>query len=121
MFYEMLRVYGFRAHVARNIYNTAIALVKSVKNNEGSKPTVKKLSARLDHQDAEVNLSNRTVKTILRDKQYTLKIKHRDGYIERFEGLKWKEVHVKYRNGKLYVSIVFKVRYTPYIPSQKVL
>jgi len=47
---------------------------------------------------------------------YTLRIKHRDGYIERFKGLKWKEVHVKYRSGKLYVSIVFKVRYTPYIP-----
>jgi len=42
MFYEMLRVYGFRAHVVRNIYNTAIALVKSAKSNEGSKPTVKK-------------------------------------------------------------------------------
>jgi len=115
MFYGMLRVYGFRAHVVRNIYNTAIALVKSVKSNEGSKPAVKKLSARLDYQDAEVDLSNRTVKIILRDKQYTLRIKHRDGYIEKFEGLKWKEIHVKYRNGKLYVSIVFKVRYTPYI------
>jgi len=46
MFYGMLRVYGFRAHAARNIYNTAIALVKSVKSNEGSKPTIKKLSTR---------------------------------------------------------------------------
>jgi len=115
MLYEMLRVYGFRAHVVRNIYNTAIALVKSVKSNEGSKPIVKKLFTRLDHQYAEVNLSNKTIKIILRDKQYTLRIKHRDKYIERFKSLKWKEVHVKYRSGKLYVSIVFKVRYTPYI------
>jgi len=116
MFYGMLREYGFRAHAARNIYNTAIALVKSTKNNGGSKPAVKKLFTRLDHQDAKVDLDSRTVRVILRDKQYTLRIKHRDGYIERFKGLKWKEVHVKYRNGKLYVSIVFKVRYTPYIP-----
>jgi len=71
MFYEILREYGFRAHAARNIYNTAIALVKSVKNNEGSKPVIKKLFTRLDHQDAEVDLSNRTVRIILRDKWYT--------------------------------------------------
>jgi len=116
MFYNMLRGYGFRAHVARNIYNTAIALVESAKSNRGSKPVIKRFSARLDHQDAKVDLSNRTVRIILRDKWYTLKIRHRDEYIERFKGLKWKEIHIKYYNGKLYVSIVFEVRYMPHTP-----
>jgi len=31
MFYQMLRSYGFRAHVARNIYSNALALVKAVR------------------------------------------------------------------------------------------
>ncbi len=29
LFYPLLKSYGFRAHVARNIYSTALALVKS--------------------------------------------------------------------------------------------
>jgi len=116
MLYGMLRSYGFRAHVARNIYNTAIALVESAKSNGGSKPIIRRLSARLDYQDAKVDLSNRTVRIILRDKWYTLKISHRDEYIERFKDLKWKEVHVKCCNGKLYISIVFEVRYVPHTP-----
>ncbi|ADM27465.1 transposase, IS605 OrfB family [Ignisphaera aggregans DSM 17230] len=116
MFYNMLRGYGFRAHVARNIYSTAIALVESAKSNGGSKPVIRRLSARLDHQDAKVDLSNRIVRIILRDRWYILRISHRDEYIERFKGLKWKEVHIKYYNGKLYISIVFETRYAPYIP-----
>jgi len=116
MFYNMLRSYGFRAHVARNIYNTAIALVESAKSNRGSKPIVKKLTARLDHQDARVDLGSRIVRIIIRGRWYTLRIRHRDEYIGRFKGLKWKEIHIKYYNDKLYVSIVFEVRYMPYIP-----
>jgi len=116
LFYDMLREYGFRAHVARNIYSTAIALVKSSKSNGGTKPLVKKLTARLDYQDARVDLDSEVVRIVLREKWYTLRIKHRGEYIERFRDLKWKEVHVKYYNGKLYVSIVFETRYTPYTP-----
>jgi len=114
LFYLMLRSYGFRAHVVRNIYKTAFALVKSARENKGSKPLIRKMSTRLDHQDARVYLGNEVVRVILRDKWYSLKLIHRREYIERFKGLRWKEVHVKYCNGKLYVSIVFEVRYTPY-------
>jgi len=35
MFYGMLRSYGLRAHVARNVYNAALALVESAKANGG--------------------------------------------------------------------------------------
>ena len=35
LLYPMLRSYGFRAHVARNIYKTALALVKSARENGG--------------------------------------------------------------------------------------
>jgi len=78
MFYDMLRGYGFRAHVARNIYSIAIGLVESAKGSGGSKPVVRRLSARLDHQDAKVDLINRTVRIVLRDRWYILRVKHRD-------------------------------------------
>ncbi|MEM0027058.1 MAG: RNA-guided endonuclease TnpB family protein [Ignisphaera sp.] len=116
MFYPMLREYGFRAHVARNIYSYALALVKSARNSNGDKPSVRKLSARLDYQDARVELDKGVVKVVLRDKQYTLRLKHRREYIEKFKNLRWKEVHVKYENKKIYISIVFEVRYNPYAP-----
>jgi len=114
LLYPMLRSYGFRAHVARNIYKTALALVKSARENGGHKPTIKRISSRLDYQDAKVDLGNEVVKVILKNKWYSLKLMHRREYIERFKGLRWKEVHVKYYNGGLYVSIVFEVKYTPY-------
>jgi putative transposase len=116
MFYQMLRSYGFRAHVARNIYEYALALVKAVKESNGGKPVLRKFSARLDYQDARVELDKGIIRIILRDKWYTLKLKHRREYIERFRDLRWKEVHVKYENGKIYVSIVFEFMYKPYTP-----
>jgi len=116
MFYNVLRSYGFRAHVARNIYDLALALVKAVKENNGNKPTLRKLSARLDYQDARVELDRGIVRAIIRNKWYALKLKHRREYIERFKGLRWKEVHIKYENGRLFVGIVFEFRYEPYVP-----
>jgi len=116
LLYPMLRSYGFRAHVARNIYSTALTLVKSAKENNGSRPVVKKMSVRLDYQDARVDLDKEVVRVILRDKWYSLKLIQRREYIERFKGLRWKEVHLKYSDGVLYVSIVFEVRYKLYTP-----
>jgi putative transposase len=116
MFYQTLRDRGFRAHVARNIYDQALALVKATKMNGGSKPVLRKLSARLDYQDARVELDKGLVKIILRDRWYTLRLRHRREYIERFKSLRWKEVHIKYENSRLYVSIVFEFRYKPYVP-----
>ncbi|WP_264890727.1 hypothetical protein [Vulcanisaeta souniana] len=116
MFYLMLRKYGFRAHVTRNIYQYALALVKSARSNGGGKPRVRRLSARFDYQDARAEMDKGTVKIILRDKWYVLKLKHGREYIGKFKGLRWKEVHVKYENRKLYVSVVFELRYQPYTP-----
>ena len=68
LFYLMLRDYGLRAHVSRNVYTTALALVKSAKENNGSKPVVKKMSARLDYQDARVDMDSHVVRVVLRDR-----------------------------------------------------
>jgi putative transposase len=63
MFYQMLKSYGFRAHVARNIYGCALALVKAVRESSGGKPVLRKLSARLDYQDARVELDRGIVES----------------------------------------------------------
>ena len=111
LLYPILRSYDFRAHAAKNIYTTTLTLIKSARKNNGSKPLIRKMSTRLDYQDVRVDIDSGVVKVILRSKWYTLKLMHRREYIERFKGLRWKEVHVKYCNGKLYVSIVFEVKY----------
>ncbi|MEL9998069.1 MAG: hypothetical protein QXH99_06215 [Sulfolobales archaeon] len=112
----MLREYGFGAHVIRNIYSYATSLVKSVKENNGKKPTLKRLTARLDYQDARVNLDEGIVKISLRNNWHMLRFKHRKNYINKFKLLKWKEVHVKYWSGRLFISIVFEFDYRPYVP-----
>ncbi|WP_252900620.1 RNA-guided endonuclease TnpB family protein [Vulcanisaeta sp. JCM 14467] len=91
-------------------------MVKSAKSNNGNKPRVRKFTARLDYQDAKVELNKGIVRIILRDRWYVLRLRHRREYIERFLGLRWKEVHVKYENKRLFVSIIFETRYQPYIP-----
>ena len=48
-------------------------------------------------------------------KWYILRLKHRKECIERFRGLRWKEVHIKYENSKLFMSIVFEFCYELYI------
>jgi len=67
MFYVLLRGYGLRAHVARNIYEQALALVKASKG--GSRPTVERLSARLDYCDAKVDLKSAVVEIASREKR----------------------------------------------------
>jgi putative transposase len=67
MFYNVLRSYGFRAHVSRNIYEYALALVKTARESDGGKPVLRKFSARLDYQDARVDLDKDVVKVILRN------------------------------------------------------
>ncbi|RLG88195.1 MAG: transposase, partial [Thermoprotei archaeon] len=48
MFYRILRKQGFRAHQSKQIYKYALAIVRSARENNGKKPVLKKLSARLD-------------------------------------------------------------------------
>jgi len=114
MFYVILRGYGLRAHVARNIYEQALALVKASRENCGSRPTVKRLSARLDYCDARVDLKRAVVEVVLRDNWYVLKLRQRKEYVAKFVGLRWKEGHLKCVRGKLFVSIVFELDYKPY-------
>jgi putative transposase len=116
MFYMMLRGYGLRAHVARNVYEQALALVKASRENGGKRPRIRRLSARLDYQDAKVDVKQSLIEVTLRDKRYLLRLRQRREYVAKLLGLRWKEVHLKYIKGRLLVSIVFEFNYRPYAP-----
>jgi len=51
---------------------------------------LRKLSARLDYQDARVELGRGIVRITPRDKWYALGLKHGGEYMERLRGLRWK-------------------------------
>jgi len=120
MFYERLtEERGYRAHLARNMYKRAGKIVEqAIKNGARHKPILKRLTAEFDTQDARVDLKRGEVKVIFKSKGkwFTLRLKHRKEYINKFQKYKWKEVFVSYRDGKFYVSIVFEVQYKPFTP-----
>jgi len=90
--------------------------VKASRENDGKRPTIRKLSARLDYQDAKVDIKRGLVEATLRDKRYLLRLRQRREYVANFAGLTWKEVHLKCVRRRLLVSIVFESDYRPYAP-----
>ncbi len=119
MFYRILRRQGFRAHQCKQIYKYALSIVKSVKNNGGKKPVLRKLSARLDKYDAKVDLENQIVIMKLRNKVFKIKLQHYKEYIRKFLGRKWYEVIVSIdRSGRIWVSIPFRWIYKLYSPKR---
>lgn len=118
LFYNLLRKQGFRAHQAKQIYKYALALVKSAKANKGSKPVLKKLTARLDRYDAIVDTENWTITLKMRDKVFELKLRHRLDYLKKFAGRKWYEVIVSIdRLGRIWLAMPFRWEYSPYAPT----
>ncbi len=119
MFYKTLREQGFRAHQAKQIYKYALCLVKSAKENNGKKPELKKLSARLDKYDANVDLENQLVVAKLRNKVFKIKLLHSKEYIRKFIGRKWYEVITSIdRRGRIWLCIPFRREYNPYKPGR---
>ena len=117
MFYKILRVQGFRAHQCKQIYKYALSIVKSAKKNNGRKPVLKKLSARLDKYDAVVDLENQLVIIKLRSRVFKVKLLHSKDYIRKFMGRKWYEVIVSIdRQGRIWVTIPYRWEYRPYKP-----
>jgi len=117
MFYKTLRKQGFRAHQCKQIYKYASSLVKSAKKNNGKKPVLKKLSARLDRYDASVDLENQIVVVKMRNKEFKIKLLHNREYIKKFIGRKLYEVIISIdRRGRIWVNIPFRWMYKPYRP-----
>jgi putative transposase len=109
MFYNRLMKLGFRAHHVSEIYKRAKEIVKSTKKNNGSKPVLKKLTARIHTLDYRLDLNTKTLKiAVLHDKWVELKLKWYS-YLDKYLDGSWKpgEILVSYRYGRIYVYITF--------------
>ncbi|MCC6053624.1 MAG: IS200/IS605 family accessory protein TnpB-related protein, partial [Desulfurococcaceae archaeon] len=109
MFYSKLMKLGFRAHHVSEIYRRAKEVVKSTRKNNGSKPVLKKLTARIHPLDYKIDLKAKTLKVaVLHDRWVELKLKwysHLDKYL--YGSWKPGEILVSYRYGRIYVYISF--------------
>jgi len=115
IFYKLLRQQGFRAHQAKQIYKYARAVVESAKKNNGRKPALKKLSARLDKYDAIVDLENQLVIAKMRNRVFKIRLLHSKDYVGKFIGRKWYEVIISVNGqGRIWVAIPFGWGYRPY-------
>jgi putative transposase len=109
MFYSRLVKLGLRAHHVSEIYKRAKEVVKSTRKNSGSKPLLKKLTARIHTLDYKLDLDKKTVKiAVLRDKWINLKLKWYS-YLDKYLDGSWRpgEILLSYRHGRFYVYITF--------------
>jgi len=109
MFYSRLVKLGFRAHHVSEIYKRAKEIVESTRKNNGSKPLLKKLTARIHTLDYKLDLDKKTVKiAVLRDKWINLKLKWYS-YLDKYLDGSWKpgEIIVSYKYGRILVYITF--------------
>jgi len=109
MFYSRLMKLGFRAHHVSEIYKRAKEVVESTRKNNGSKPILKKLTARIHTLDYGLDLNTKTIKiAVLRDKWVELKLKWYS-YLNKYLDGSWRpgEILVSYRCGRFYVYITF--------------
>jgi len=109
MFYSRLIRMGFRAHHVSEIYKRAKEVVESTRKNNGSKPLLKKLTARIHTLDYRLDLDKKTIKiAVLHDKRVELKLKWYS-YLNKYLDSSWKpgEILLSYRCGRFYVYITF--------------
>jgi len=119
MFYSRLMKMGFRAHHVSEIYKRAKEVVESTKKNNGSKPILRKLTARIHTLDYRLDLEKKTLRlAILHDKWVELKLKWYS-YLNKYLDGSWRpgEIIVSYRYGRFYVYITFHRDIVPREPS----
>jgi len=109
MFYGRLVGMGFRAHHVSEIYKRAREVVKATKESGGSKPVLRRLTARIHQLDYKVNFKSKTLRVaVLNDCWVELKLKlhkHLDRYLDGLWSLG--EIQVSYRGGRVYVYLTF--------------
>ncbi len=110
-FYRVLRRQGFRAHHCHKIERRAREVVKATRKNNGSKPILRKLTARLDHQDYRLDLNSKVLRVaVLNNEWIELKLiwySHLDKYFNNTWELK--EILVSYRCGEIWVYLTFEM------------
>jgi putative transposase len=109
MFYNELKRQGFRAHHVSEIYKRAKEVVEATKKNKGSKPVLKKLTARIHPLDYRIDFNAKVLRiAVLNDQWVELKLKWYS-YLNKYLDGSWRvgEILVSYRNGKILVYITF--------------
>ena len=109
-FYRILRKQGFRAHHCHKIERRAREVVKAVKKNNGDKPVLRKLTARLDQWDYKLDVENKTLRiAILNNEWVKLKLQWYS-YLDRYLDEPWrlKEVLISYRNNEIWTYFIFE-------------
>jgi len=109
MFYSRLIGMGFRAHHVSEIYKRAKEVVESTRKNNGSKPVLKKLTARIHTLDYKINLDKKTLRlAVLHGKWIELELKWYS-YLNKYLDGSWKpgEILLSYRYGRILVYITF--------------
>jgi len=109
VFYGKLRKLGFRAHHASEIYKRTREVVKAVKESNGSKPVLRRLTARISTYDYRVDFNAGTLRVaVLNGRWVELRLKpHR--HLGRYLDGSWSlgEIQVSYRGGRVYVYLTF--------------
>jgi putative transposase len=118
MFYNRLVKLGLRAHHVSEIYKRAKEVVESTRKNNGSKPVLRKLTARIHTLDYKIDLDKKTLRVaVLRDKWVELKLEWYS-YLNKYLDGSWRpgEIIVSYRCGRIYVYITFHKDLVPREP-----
>jgi len=109
-FYKLLRMQGFRAHHCHKIERRAREVVKATKKNNGSKPILRKLTARLDYQDYRLDVESKILRiAVLNNEWIELKLLWYS-YLDRYFNGEWrlKEILVSYRDNTIWVYFTFE-------------
>ena len=109
VFYGKLRKLGFRAHHVSEIYKRAREVVKAVKEGGGSKPVLRRLTARVSTYDYRVDFDAKVLRVAVLDNRWVeLKLKlhkHLSKYLDGSWSLG--EVQLSYRGGRVHVYLTF--------------
>jgi putative transposase len=109
IYYDRLRSRGFRAHHVSEIYKRAGEIVEATKSNGGSRPLLKKLTARIHPLDYKIDLKARALwLAVLDDEWIELKLKWYS-YLDKYLDGSWRlgEVLVSYRRNGIFAYLVF--------------
>jgi putative transposase len=104
MFYNELRRLGFRPHHVSEIYKRAREVVEATKRNKGSKPILKKLTARIHPLDYKIDFNTKVLRVVVLNGQWVeLKLKWYK-YLDKYLDGSWRvgEIQISYRDGEVF-------------------
>jgi len=117
MFYEKLRMLGFRAHHVKQIYTYSQSIVVSAESNSGKKPVLKRLAARVDKYDYRLDLDTMTLVLELHNNyEVRLKLLEPGKRVEKYRGWSNYEIVVRYASGGFWISVYFRRAVKPAKP-----